>query len=122
MHESNAVEKRRHGNLRALVDRASPLPKATIRWGARRLEPNSLAELDARIARGAKEPTNPNRLDSHERLREVFDSATPDERDAIRYIVAKMGPSQVAELEELVGRNAKILRMNGSGGKAEPGI
>lgn len=109
--------------VRAMVDRASdPLVRATIRWGARHLEPNDVAKLDERVARGAKEPANSNALDSRGRLREVFNSATPEERDAIRYIVGKMGPIQVAELEELVGRNARTLRMNESGGKAEPGV
>jgi hypothetical protein len=122
MPENNFRERRTYGNLRALVDLASPLPRATIRWGARRLEPDKLAELDSRIARREAEPPNSSAPGGRERLREVFNSATPEERDAIRYIVGKMGPTQVAELEELVGRNARALNSSRGESKAGPGL
>jgi len=110
MNAQTLAERRHFTNLRRLIEDSAPLPKATIRWGARRLPPDNLAELDASVARRDGRGEAPSGVD--ERLQAAYDSFTPEQKAALHYIVSKMGQSQVIELEALVGRNEKLLRQS----------
>ena len=105
----NAQERRKYINLRKLVDNASPLHKATIRWGARNLEPDSLNELEIKVSRKEIEPQLAICEENRKHVFEMFESATQEQKNAIFYIVRKVGPAKVTELEELVRRYVKVL-------------
>jgi hypothetical protein len=99
------VNRRKYHQLRELVDAAKPLPKATLMWEARKIGPDNLATLEAKIASGDMRPQGSETV-PYPNIRKVLHSATLPQKSAILWMAAKLEPDDLVDLDGQIERSA----------------